>query len=211
MIGRIRGEIVYQGVDYLLVDVQGVAYKIENFAPYRFGKEGDQVIIAVHTHIRETELRLFGFQSQAELSLFNSLLSVSGVGPKSAMLLVSNYSVRQIVESVENKDSKSISVKGLGTKTIEKVIIELQGKLLKVPEIAAYLHAEYANTEKSEDGEPVAMPSIKLNELELYQADLVAALASLGYKPAEFEKHLMKIDYRKSFSEQMKEMLSYIA
>jgi Holliday junction DNA helicase RuvA len=202
MISYLKGEIKTIRNEYLILDVNDVGYKVENFAPYRLGLEGKQVELYIYTLSNDRNLRLFGFSSLNELDLFEKLLSVSGIGPKSAMLMISNFSVRQIKNAVAQGDDKALKVKGLGKKTIAKAIIELKGKL---DEIAV-------KSTESEGSEEVGETEEKMESTENEaQSDLVSALESLGYNKRQYDKILDKIDKDLPFSKQIRESLKQLS
>ena len=120
----------------VVVDVVGVGYKI--FAsPYTLGKiSGEkEVELFTHTHVREDTLSLYGFASREELKMFELLISVSGVGPKAGLGILSVADPKTIRTAVLNEDSSILTkVSGVGKKTAERVILELQNKVVDLPE-----------------------------------------------------------------------------
>lgn len=200
MIGFLKGKIISLRSDYLLIDVAGVGYKVESFAPFRLGLEGAETEVFIHTWVKETEFRLFGFSSELEVALFERLLTVSGVGPKAAMLLVSNYSLGQILQAVELGDASALRVKGVGTKTLAKVVIELKGKLTDIKTSLGAEPAEIsANTSASQRPDQPALID-----------ELTEALMSLGFRPADYEAYLPQIDREQAFAAQIKQALKLI-
>jgi holliday junction DNA helicase RuvA len=192
MIGLLRGKIYSIAEDYVIVDINGVGYKVENNAPFRLGLEGNEVELFIHTHVREVELRLFGFKEKVELQLFEKLLNVHGVGPKAAMQIVSTHSVGQILIAIENNDPDLLAVKGVGKKTLAKVILDLKGKLEGI-------------AGKAEGDNPPGQLSISDPNPELAQA-----LESLGFRPSDYDSIAKKIDPNLTFSEQVKQALSLL-
>ncbi len=202
MISYLKGEIKTIRDEYLILDVNDVGYKVENFAPYRLGLEGKQVELYIYTLSNDRNLRLFGFSSLNELDLFEKLLTVSGIGPKSAMLMISNFSVRQIKNAVAQEDDEALKVKGLGKKTIAKAIIELKGKLDKI----AVKSTDSSASDQSVNGKG----EVETLENEA-QSDLVSALESLGYNKKQYDKILDKIDKDLPFSKQIRESLKFLS
>lgn len=197
MIIKLKGKIDFLGNNFLIMMVGGVGYKVESAAPFRLGLEGTETEIYTYTHVAERELRLFGFGSLQELELFEKLLTVSGVGPKSAMLLVSSYSVRQITAAIKFAQPERLVVKGVGSKTLAKIIIELRGKLDNLlPEIPG----DQAQTVSTELTEEDVSPD----------QDLISALNSLGYKEFDYRSILSKIDKEQSISQQLKQALQLL-
>jgi Holliday junction DNA helicase RuvA len=135
MIGYLRGKIIEVG-DTALIDVQGVGYEI-NASGHTLsdmeGLLGKDIIVWVHTHVREDALQLFGFHDKAEKNLFLSLLKVNGVGPKMALSILSGGRPAQIQEMIENGNAKGLSsLPKVGKKTAEQIILTLKGKLVSV-------------------------------------------------------------------------------
>lgn len=131
MIGYLSGTVQAINEKELIILVGGVGYKV--FAPLptlvSIEKEA-QISLYIHTHVREDALTLFGFEKEIELELFVRLLSVSGIGPKSALAMLSMHSPASLADAVERGDAGIIShTPGIGKKTAEKLIIELKGKL----------------------------------------------------------------------------------
>ncbi len=133
MIGYLRGKIIEVG-DTALIDVQGVGYDINASAHTLSDMEGllgKDIIVWVHTHVREDALQLFGFHDKAEKTLFLSLLKVNGVGPKMALSILSGGRPAQIQEMIENGNAKGLSsLPKVGKKTAEQIILTLKGKLV---------------------------------------------------------------------------------
>lgn len=111
--------------------VGGVGYKILTPLPLLLStQEGDRISLYVHTHVREDQLTLYGFKDESELFVFEKLISVSGIGPKSSLSMLSTNSPSSLSQAIENGDAVSLShTPGVGRKTAEKIILELKGKL----------------------------------------------------------------------------------
>lgn len=131
MIGFIKGVTIYCGESEVIVDCGGVGYRVEVGTKELTIPEGEEVEFFIYTHVRENEISLFGFETQGELSLFEKLLDVNGVGPKGALTLVSHLGVKQIKDSIIMKDHKGLKVPGIGVKTGKKIVLELHDKLEK--------------------------------------------------------------------------------
>lgn len=131
MIGFLRGKALIIKDNTLILDVSGVGYKVLTPLPFLLSlEEGQEVSLHIHTHVREDQLTLFGFKDANDLFLFEKLTSVSGIGPKGALSMLSVHSPSSIAHAVENGDAGALSsTPGVGKKTAEKIIIELKGKL----------------------------------------------------------------------------------
>lgn len=136
MIAKIKGKIEYLKDNYVVVDVHGVGYKLFLTA-YSLGKIAgqEQVDFFVHTHVREDALDLYGFVTMEELEMFELLISISGVGPRSGLGILTVASPRTIKTAILNEDSSILTkVSGIGKKTAERVILELRNKVADMPE-----------------------------------------------------------------------------
>ena len=157
MIALITGEIVARGTDHVVVDVRGIGYKV--FVPRHPG--GDAVTLHTHHVVREDAQQLFGFESREELALFEMLITVSGVGPKAALSLLSISSPAQLASAIASGDAIALSrAPGVGKKTAERLIVDLKGKIQR-----GGVEREAADTPTDDDA--------------------AAALQALGYTPAE--------------------------
>lgn len=138
MIGYLRGKIIEVLNDSALLDVQGVGYEIHASTNTLCDLQsflGKDIIVWVHTHVREDALQLFGFHSKDEKNLFLSLLKVNGVGPKMALSILSGGRPTQIQEMIEAGNAKALSgLPKVGKKTAEQIILTLKGKLVSIEE-----------------------------------------------------------------------------
>lgn len=132
MIASITGQIKDVKGNYLIVEVGGIGYKV--FAPlahYDQLQIGQNISLYTYQHIREEALDLFGFISEEELSLFEKLLTVSSVGPKSALAIMGIARAQQLEEAILSEDLDFLtSVSGVGKKTAQRIILELKGKIV---------------------------------------------------------------------------------
>ncbi len=168
MIAFLHGKLLEVTPESVVLDVQGVGY--EALCPAGTLDElrsqvGQQLRLWIYTHVREDALQLFGFSSRQEKGIFISLLKVNGVGPKSAMAVLSGAHYEKIISLIENGDAKGLSgLPKVGKKTAEQIILTLQGKLVRV---------ENAKTKKSENLEKIHF-----------------ALLNLGFKSQNVEEFL---------------------
>lgn len=157
MIAQLEGKIVGMRKSTIIVMVGGVGYQVAVSA-YTLGKLAgrEQVLLHIHTHVREDMLALYGFLEEEELDMFELLISVSGIGPKVGLSLLSIADVKTIRLAIVSKDPSVLTrVAGVGKKTAEKLIVELQNKVVAVA--------------GDEDGDASA------------SQDALEALTSLGY------------------------------
>ena len=179
MFAYIKGSIEEKGNNYVVIDVGGVGYQI--FMPASSIEKAGELgsITKVHTYyyVREDNISLYGFLSKEELKMFELLLSVSGIGAKSAIAMLSEITPSSFALAVITNDvSKLVKIPGVGKKTAERMILELKDKL-KTEE--AVQKDEKVSVAIAEDG--------KVQEA-------ISALQVLGYNKKEIEKVLGKID-----------------
>lgn len=134
MIAQLEGKIVGNRGNAVILMVGGVGYQVAVSA-YTLGKLAgrEQVLLHIHTHVREDQFNLFGFLDEAELHMFELLISVSGIGPKMGLSILSVADLKTIRLAIVNKDPNILTrVSGVGKKTAEKLIVELQNKVTAV-------------------------------------------------------------------------------
>jgi Holliday junction DNA helicase RuvA len=132
VIAHLRGRIFTKHPSRVVVDVNGVGYDV--FVPlstyYGLGDTGAEVSLKIHTHVREDALTLYGFATALEQELFERLISVSGIGPKVALSVLSGIEPNELIRAVELKDvTRLTSIPGVGKKTAERIVLELTGRL----------------------------------------------------------------------------------
>ena len=140
MIGFLSGEVVARDDPYIVIDVNGVGYKVvvANGVLSNLGKNG-KVKLFIYTHVREDAISLFGFLDSLDLKLFENLISVSGIGPKTAMNIFSIGNREEIIQSIITSDvSFFTGVPRLGKKNAQKIIIELKSKLGSIEDCLLY-------------------------------------------------------------------------
>ncbi|MCB9557711.1 MAG: Holliday junction branch migration protein RuvA [Deltaproteobacteria bacterium] len=171
MIGSLRGALQHKGLGVVVVDVGGVGYSVavsmQTLAD--LPREGDEVFLLCHTHVREDALALYGFLSERERKVFGLLTAVSGVGPKLALTIMSGMPCDQLIDTIcGGQSAKLQKIPGVGKKTSERLVLELKDRLreLVVERRAA------SGTEVDDDG----------GALSAAHEPLVDALVGLGYK-----------------------------
>ena len=175
MIGYLRGKIAYIGADSAIIDVNGVGYEVfcssSAFSKMAEGKECE-----VYTYLQVSEqngVQLYGFSSMQEKSMFLKLISVSGVGPKVGITVLSQMSVNDVAIAVATGNVKALSlVKGLGKKTAEKIIVELRDRV----------------SAPTADNKLSSAISAPVSSVSREDEDAVVALISLGFTRTESEK-----------------------
>ena len=185
MFAYIKGSLEVKTNGYIVIDVNGIGYKIymSETAIAELGEIGQ--IVKVHTYlkVKEDEMSLYGFNTNEELRMFELLLSVSGIGAKSAINILSNITPSSFALAIINNDINLLKkLPGIGPKTAQRVILELKDKLKKENEIVAN-----ENTDISDTINTAIMDDEKI-------AEATAALKVLGYTGKEIEKALEKVD-----------------
>jgi holliday junction DNA helicase RuvA len=175
MISHLSGTLLAKHATSVVVDVGGVGYEVTIPVTtfYDLGEPNAPVRLNVYTHVREDALQLFGFRTLRERELFTLLISVSGIGPKSAVAMLSGMSADEIVTAIRtNNYARLTSIPGVGRKTAERMVIELRDKMaaLSSPALEQELAAGTGRAPQSEDA---------------LREDTLAALTQLGFpKPA---------------------------
>src|ERR671926_868060 len=132
MISHLSGTLLAKHATSVVVDVAGVGYEVTIPVTtfYDLEEAGEPVRLRIHTHVREDALQLFGFRTERERELFTLLISVSGIGPKSAVAMLSGMSADEIVTAIRtNNYARLTSIPGVGRKTAERLVIELRDKM----------------------------------------------------------------------------------
>ncbi|WP_053236187.1 Holliday junction branch migration protein RuvA [Sandaracinus amylolyticus] len=184
MIGRLRGQIVDRGVDGTVVlDVAGVGYEVSVplGALGRLPTPPEAVTLHVHTHVREDAIALFGFATPEDRAAFRTLMTVSSIGPKLALAVLSHLDARGLADAVARQDpSRFKGIPGVGKKIADRLVLELRDKLGFVT----------AGSSSGSVGAPIAMP-IPIPSGPLGQ--VASALVSMGFKPGEAERAVAAI------------------
>ncbi len=167
MIAHLRGQILSKTPNSVVVECAGVGYELAiSVATYsEIGSEGAEAKLHVHTHVREDALSLFGFAELQEKRLFEKLLTISGIGPKLAITVLSGINAERLVGAIRAGDHATLTkIPGIGKKTAERVVLELKDKL---DDMAGFVPADA----------PVSLGAVA--------DDVLSALVNLGYaRPA---------------------------
>ena len=176
MIGRLRGRLAECSPGQVVLDAGGVGYAVQiplsTFYALARGDKG-QAELFIHTHVREESLSLFGFATRRERQLFELLLTISGIGPKVALAVLSGIGVEELEQAVVTADRDRLQrIPGIGRKTGERILLELKDKL--TPGDAPVASAAAAET-ASDDAAGASGSVLQL------QHDAISALCNLGY------------------------------
>ena len=174
MIAHLTGTLHEKQLQRLIVDVGGVGYDV--MVPlstmYAIGDPGSRVALRIHTHVREDALQLFGFATTLEQTLFERLISISGIGPKVALAVLSGIEPAELTRAIRSSDYARLTrIPGVGKKTAERIFLELKDRM---PDAGA---AEPAPAGAGDD----------------VRDDLLSALTNLGYQRSSIEKTVDKV------------------
>lgn len=167
MIARLSGILIQKSATQCVVDVHGAGYRVvvplSTF--YELPEAGEPVVLQIHTHVREDAIHLYGFYTEEEREVFQLMISVSGIGPKLAVNVLSGISAPEWARAVATDDLKRLTgIPGVGRKTAERMILELKEKAVKF------------GGEVSPAGAPTVHTGEQLKD------DALSALVNLGYK-----------------------------
>lgn len=151
MIAYLQGRLVHKEPTHVIIEVQGVGYHV-NISLHTFSQVKDLEAIKLHTHlqVREDAHLLFGFYSLSERQMFQHLISVNGVGPSTALVVLSYLSPTELQQAIVREDLATLqAVKGIGSKTAQRIVLELRDKLKKEGAESA-IHGPVYNTQRQE-------------------------------------------------------------
>ncbi len=185
MIDFLSGNVVKKMGSLVVLNVQGVGYGVELILPTLLDvKESQHLDLWIHTRVREDSIRLFGFSALKEKHTFEILVSISGIGPKVAMGILSTLSVEDLQTAIRDRRVDLLeAVPGIGKRTAEKVLVELQGKSEK---ISSTLFESDSLATRSRTG--IKESSLNLPEEQHSYLELKSALTNLGYKDKDVER-----------------------
>jgi Holliday junction DNA helicase RuvA len=187
VIGFLRGKLVFKAPPLLMLDVHGVGYEVE--APmttfYNLPAIGAEIILHTHLVVREDAHILFGFSTEADRSMFRTLIKVNGVGPKLALTILSGQSAEEFHRCIHNNDTQAlVRLPGVGKKTAERLVIEMRDRLPDL--INSFDSATTSLIGADNAGSPRQTISNPKQEA-------ISALCSLGYKPLDAGKMVQNI------------------
>lgn len=178
MIGYLKGRATQLYTDYCLLDVHGVGYRVFLAGAARSQvRRGEEAELFIHTSVREDAILLYGFSTQEEYDMFQLLLTVSGIGPKAALGILSAITVNQLCRAIQQKQTAVLTkLPGIGKKSAERIVLELKDKVAV----------------SADDAEETFAPEAEVSIGDDIMAEAAAALASLGYSQAEIAPVLKK-------------------
>ncbi|WP_162054983.1 Holliday junction branch migration protein RuvA [Pontibacter pamirensis] len=191
MIAYIDGKLTHKDPTYVIIDVGGVGYQIKvSLNTYSSLPASERCKLHTHLHIKEDAHTLFGFTTAAEKELFLLLISISGVGPNTGLMILSSLSVEEVQQAIAREDVRTIQqVKGIGAKTAQRIILELKDKVRKEAMI-------------SDAGVPAATHNMNRSEA-------LSALVTLGFAKNVAEKTLDAIVKREGGNLSVEELIKF--
>ncbi|CUS26564.1 Holliday junction DNA helicase RuvA [Paucilactobacillus oligofermentans DSM 15707 = LMG 22743] len=172
----LEGKVTIVTPSYIVIDVQGVGYRVLTANPYRY-HENDVARIYIYQAVRETELTLYGFVDSDEKQLFEQLLNVSGIGPKSALAILASADHSGLINAIANDDASYLTkFPGVGKKTAGQIVLDLKDKILQL-----------------DTGNQNSKEIMTASNDILPLSDALSALESLGYRTKDVEKIAKKL------------------
>jgi Holliday junction DNA helicase RuvA len=178
MISYLKGKLVFKDPTYVIIDISGIGYQVKiSLQTYSKIKDEEQIMLLTFLHIKEDAHTLYGFKEESEKKLFLSLISISGVGPNTGLMILSSLSSEELEQAIIQEDYKTIqNVKGVGTKTAQRIILELKDKIRKDSLLDQTINPR-----------GFMQPSNKIRE------EALQALITLGFTKANAEKNVAAV------------------
>lgn len=196
MIAYLKGNIAIKSAEYIIIEVQGIGYKIYmSKTALDQLEQGKEAKVYTYLKVREDDISLFGFNTNEELHMFELLISVGGIGAKSAITILSNITPSKFALAVITNDVNTLKkLQGIGPKTAQRIILELKDKIKT---------EEAMDLQESQAVEQVTTPEEDFEEL-------IQALQVLGYRRYEINTILPKVK-AESLEDRIREALQYLA
>lgn len=187
MIDYVRGPVAHMESDSIIIDVQGVGYRIFCPNPYAFAKSEEAVTVYTHHHVREDAMILYGFQSREEQKLFRRLIEVNGIGPKVALGMLAGGKPETLVMAIQQDNLTYLTkLPGIGKKTAQRLVLDLKDKL------------DHIGLDLQQMGQSlfVDAPVLKDDEEHSSWSEAREALKALGYRDVELDKAWNELQHR---------------
>lgn len=197
MIASLRGKLLYSDESSVIVECAGVGYKcaVTKNTVYSLPEKGEEVFLYTHLAVREDAMDLYGFLDSEELSAFKLITSVSGVGPKIGMAILSQFTPKNIFLYIASEDAKSLtSASGVGIKLAQRIVLELKDKVGNLS-----------------FGDTTVIKSVRKTETLSSASEAVEALIALGYTKGEASLAVSRLDDTLSSGELIKEALKSLS
>lgn len=175
MIAYLKGKLTYKDPTYVIIEVNGVGYQVKiSLNTYAAIKDEEQILLLTYLSVKEDSHTLFGFKDEAEKKIFTDLISISGVGPNTGLMILSSVNPGELEHAIVTEDHATIQrVKGIGAKTAQRIVLELKDKIKK---------DSYAETPKHGGG--------FMNKNNKIKQEALQALMTLGFTKAAAEKNI---------------------
>ena len=192
MIAHLRGKLIARHPNQVVVETMGVGYDVTISVPTfsELPPAGSEVALHIHTHVREDQIALYGFLRPEEKQLFEKLITVSGIGPKMAITILSGMPADEMTGAIRGNEIPRLTrIPGIGRKTAERMVLELRDKL-----------------------PPVGTDQVQVvPSLSAVQEDVLSALVNLGYQRAAAEKALSSVEKNGSFDAMFRAALAVMS
>jgi Holliday junction DNA helicase RuvA len=192
MIARLFGKLVFKGLDRVIIDVGGVGFDVmvSLNTLQALPEEDIDVLLHIHTHVREDALQLMGFASLEERDLFRMAIQISGIGPRMGLNLLSHITPTEFVDTIKRENLKRLtSIPGIGKRIAERIVVELRDKIKDLD--LGLTATEASQSERSKQ---------KLR-------DLYSALINFGYRPAQVEKAVSMLETEASAGTDLEQLV----
>ena len=192
MIAHLRGKLISRRPNQAVIETAGVGYDVSISVPTfsELPGAGAEVSLHIHTHVREDQIALYGFLRTEEKQLFEKLITVSGIGPKLAITILSGMAADEMTGAIRGNDvARLIRIPGIGRKTAERMVLELRDKL---PPAGAQQVAAVSSLNAAQD-------------------DVLSALVNLGYQRAAAEKAVNSVEKNGSFDGMFRDALGFMS
>ena len=203
MLAYIKGILEMKMTGYVVIDVGGLGYKVfmSDSGIEKLGDTGEKVKIHTYYRVREDDISIYGFNTLEELKMFELLISVSGVGAKTALTMLAVCEPSEFALAIISEDVKTLTeIPGIGPKSAKRIILELKDKIKKEQEIETIQNQVDKNNKSTSTASSKLKEAIETNNKV---TEAMAALQVLGYNKKEIEKAFNKLDKNKSSTEDL--------
>ena len=187
MIDYVRGPVAHMESDSIVIDVQGIGYRVFCPNPYAFAKSEEAVTVYTHHHVREDAMILYGFQSREEQKLFRRLIEVNGIGPKVALGMLAGGKPDTLVMAIQQDNLTYLTkLPGIGKKTAQRIVLDLKDKLDNI------------GLDLQQMGQSLFVDAPVLMDDEEHSSwnEAREALKALGYRDVELDKAWNELQHR---------------
>ncbi|MEX2336572.1 MAG: Holliday junction branch migration protein RuvA [Fulvivirga sp.] len=176
MISYLKGKLVFKDPTHVIIEVNGIGYHVKiSLTTFSDVKDAENIMLYTHFHVKEDAQTLYGFSNTSEKKMFLNLISISGVGPGTGLMIQSSLSASELQQAIISEDVKTIQgVKGVGSKTAQRIILELKDKIKK-------------------EGLYPESPDIQASSHNTIRSEALSALVTLGINKSTAEKSIDRI------------------